>query len=64
LSVAFYLLNRVFEVLALALVEGSLASSTLGGWAESRMTEIGMSPSKLGTGEKKLSKACIQTKEM
>jgi hypothetical protein len=32
-----------------------------GGQAETEMDKIGMSPSKLGMGEMKLSKACIQT---
>jgi hypothetical protein len=57
------LLDRVFEALALAPVEGSLTDSSLGGRAKIGTTGIGMSLSKLGTGEIKLSKACIQIKE-
>jgi hypothetical protein len=61
LTVAFRLPARVFEALALGLMEGSLADSSLGGRAETRMAGIRTSPSKPGTGEVKLSKACIQT---
>jgi hypothetical protein len=46
---------------ALAPVEGSLSASSPGGWAETGIAGIGISPSKLGMGEMKLSKACIQT---
>jgi hypothetical protein len=46
---------------ALALVEGSLSASPPGGWAESGIAGIEMSPSKPRMGEKKLSKAYIQT---
>jgi hypothetical protein len=52
---------RVLGVLTLAPVEGSLSASPPGGWAETRMAGIGISPSKSGMGEMKLSKACIQT---
>jgi hypothetical protein len=41
-------------------VEGSLSASPLGGWVETGIFGIGMSPSKPGMGELKLSKACIQ----
>jgi hypothetical protein len=61
LAAAFYLPVRVFEALALAPADGSLIDSPLGGPVETGMTEIGMSPSNLGRGEIKLSKACIQT---
>jgi hypothetical protein len=44
-------------------MEGSLAGSSPGGQAKTRMAEIGMSLLKLGMGEIKLSKACIQTIE-
>jgi hypothetical protein len=37
--------------------------SSLGGRLETGVTRIGMSPSKSGMGEIKLSKACIQTKK-
>jgi hypothetical protein len=47
-------------MLALALAEGSLMDSPLGGQAKIGMVGIEMSPSKLGMGEMKLSKACIQ----
>jgi hypothetical protein len=46
---------------ALAPVEGSLSASPPGGWAESGIARIEMSPSKPRMGEKKLSKAYIQT---
>jgi hypothetical protein len=61
---AFRLLGRVFEALALALMEGSLMGSSLGGWAETRMTGIGMSPPKPGMREINLSKAYIQTNKV
>jgi hypothetical protein len=63
LVVAFHLPSRVFEALALAPAEGSLAGSSPGGWAETGMARIGILPSKPGTGEIKLSRSCIQTKE-
>jgi hypothetical protein len=47
-------------VQALALVEGSLSASPLGGWAKTRMVGIEISPSMLGMGEMKLSRAYIQ----
>jgi hypothetical protein len=49
----------MFEVPALAPVEGSLVGSSLGDHAETEIVRIGMSPSKPGMGEIKLSKACI-----
>jgi hypothetical protein len=61
---AFQLLGRVFEALALALMEGSLVGSSLGGRAETRMTGIGMSPPKPGMREINLSKAYIQTNKV
>jgi hypothetical protein len=48
---------------ALAPTEGSLIDSSLGGQAKTGMAKIRISPSKRGTREMKLSKACIQTKE-
>jgi hypothetical protein len=59
--VAFCLPARVFEELALAPTEGSLTDSSPGGQAKIGMVGNGMSASKLGMGEIKLSKACIQT---
>jgi hypothetical protein len=61
---AFQLPTWVFEALALAPAEGSLVGSLPGERAKTRTAEIGMSSSKLGTGDIKLSKACIQIKEM
>jgi hypothetical protein len=61
---AFQLLGRVFEALALALMDGSLVGSSLGGRAETRMTGIGMSPPKPGMREINLSKAYIQTNKV
>jgi hypothetical protein len=63
---AFQLLGRVFEALALALalMEGLLVGSSLGGRAETRMTGIGMSPPKPGMREINLSKAYIQTNKV
>jgi hypothetical protein len=58
--VAFRLLARVFEALALAPSKGSLTDSSLGGRAKTGMVRIGTSPSKPGMGEIKLSKAYIQ----
>jgi hypothetical protein len=63
LAVAFHLPSRAFKVLALAPTEGSLVDSSLGGRAETGMARIEISLSNLGTGEMKLSNACIQTKE-
>jgi hypothetical protein len=62
LAIFFFLPAWVFK--ALALVEGSLVDSSLGGQAKTRMVGIGMSPSKPGMGEMKLSNACIQIKEI
>jgi hypothetical protein len=45
-------------------VVGSLTNSLLGGRAKTGMTRIRMSPWKLGMGEIKLSKACIQTNKV
>jgi hypothetical protein len=59
LAVAFYLPARVMRALASALAEGSLLDSSLGGRAKTGMVRTGMSPSKTGMGEMKLSKACI-----
>jgi hypothetical protein len=59
--VAFRLLARVFDMPKLAPVEGSSMASPLGGWAEMGIAQIGMSPSKLGIGEMKLSKSYIRT---
>jgi hypothetical protein len=63
LVVAFHLPTRVFRVLALAPVEGTLIDSSPGGRAETGIAGIRMSLWKPGTGEMKLSKAWIQTKE-
>jgi hypothetical protein len=49
--------------LALAPLEGPLMGSSPGDRAKTGTAGIGMSPLKLRTGEIKLSKACIQTKE-
>jgi hypothetical protein len=62
--VVFRLPAQVLEVLVLAPVDGSLVTSSLGGWAETGMAGIGMSPSKPGIGEMKLSSACIQTNKI
>jgi hypothetical protein len=62
--VAFCLPTRVFEALALAPAEGSLTDSSPGGQVKIGMARIEMSPSRLGMGEIKLSKACIQTNEI
>jgi hypothetical protein len=64
LKVTFYMPAQVFKMLALAPMEGSLIDSSPGGRAEIGIAEIGISPLKLGTEEMKLSKTCIQTKEM
>jgi hypothetical protein len=58
------LLAQAFEALALALVEGSLTGSSLGGRAKIGMAGIRMSRSKLGMGEIKLSRAYIQTNKV
>jgi hypothetical protein len=63
LVVAFHLPGRVLDVPALALVEGLLLALPPIGWAETGMVGIGMSPSKPGMGEMKLSKDCILTIE-
>jgi hypothetical protein len=59
--VAFHLLARIFETQALDPVEGSSVATSLGRWAEMGIAEIGMSPSKPGMGEIKLSESSIQT---
>jgi hypothetical protein len=59
--VAFRLLARVFDAPTLASAEGSSMASPLGGRAETGIAGIGMSPSKPGIGEIKLSKSCIRT---
>jgi hypothetical protein len=61
LVVAFHLPTRVFRVLDP--VEGTHIDSSPGGRAETGMAGIRMSLWKPGTGEMKLSKAWIQTKE-
>jgi hypothetical protein len=58
--VAFHLPAHVLNASALAPVEGSLSASPPGGWAETGIAGIGMSPSKPGMGEMELSKAYIQ----
>jgi hypothetical protein len=63
LAVALCLPARGFRALAPALVEGSLVDSSLGGRVETEMAKIGISLSKLGTREIKLSNAYIQTNE-
>jgi hypothetical protein len=63
LALAFCLPAQVFRALAPTLAEGSLVDSSPGGRAEIRIAEIGISTSKLGMEEMKLSNACIQTKE-
>jgi hypothetical protein len=45
-------------------MEGSFVDSSPGGRAKTGMTGIGMSPSKLGMGEMKLSKSRVQTNMM
>jgi hypothetical protein len=62
--VAFCLAAQLLNVPALASVEGSLSASPPGGRAETRIAGIRMSPSKLGMGEMKLSKAWIQTNKV
>jgi hypothetical protein len=64
LAVALRLPARGFRALAPAPVEGSLVDSSPGGWAETKMAKIGISLSKLGTREIKLSNAYIQTNEV
>jgi hypothetical protein len=59
--VAFHLLARVFDVRTLALAEGSSMASPPGGRAKMRIAGIGMSPSKLGIGEMKLSNQDIRS---
>jgi hypothetical protein len=59
LAVTVCLLAQVYKVLALALVDGSLIDSSSGDRAEIEMVKIRISPSNLGTGEMKLSNACI-----
>jgi hypothetical protein len=61
---AFHLPSRVFEALALALAEGSLADSSLCSWVKTRVARFGMSLSKPQMGEIKVSKAVIQTNEI
>jgi hypothetical protein len=51
-------------VLALAPAEGSVIDSSPRGRVKTGMAEIGISRSKLGTEEMKLSNACIQTEEV
>jgi hypothetical protein len=63
-AVTFCLPAWAFKVLALALTEGPLIDSSPRGWAKTRMAGIEISPSKLGSGEMKLSNACIQTEEV
>jgi hypothetical protein len=60
LALAFRLPARVLGMLALALVEGSLSASPPRGWAGTGTVGIGMSPSKPGMGQMKLSKARVQ----
>jgi hypothetical protein len=62
--VAFRLPARVLRALALTPAEESLVDSSPGGWAKIGMAGFGMSPSKPGMGEMKLSKACIHTEMM
>jgi hypothetical protein len=64
LAVAFRLPARVFEALALALVEGSLTDSSPGGWVEIGMVRIRMSLLMPGMGAIKLPNAYIQTNIM
>jgi hypothetical protein len=59
-TVAFYLPAQVFRALAPALADGSLVDSLPGGRAKTGIAEIGISPSKPGTGEMRLSNGCIQ----
>jgi hypothetical protein len=64
LAIAFCLLAQVFEALALAPVEGSLADLSPGGRAKTRMARIRTSTLKSGMGEIKMSKAYIQTNKI
>jgi hypothetical protein len=57
--VALRLLARVLVDPAQRPVAESSTDSALGVWAEIGMAKIGISPSKLGIGEIKLSNACI-----
>jgi hypothetical protein len=59
--VAFCLLARLFDAPALDPAEESSIASLPGGWAEMGMARIGMSPSKPGMGEMKLSNSFIRT---
>jgi hypothetical protein len=54
----------VFDARTLAPVVGSLMDIPTAGQAKTGMVGIGMSPSKLGMGEIKLYKACIQTNKI
>jgi hypothetical protein len=49
---------RVRKYPALGPADESSADSTLGVWAKIRITEIGVSPLKLGMGRTKLSRGC------
>jgi hypothetical protein len=64
LLVTFCFPTRVFKALALALAEGFIIDLLPKCRDESGTIRIGMSLSKLGTGEIKLSRACIQTSEV
>jgi hypothetical protein len=61
--VAFRLPAWVLEASTLASIDRSLPDSPLGDQAETGMAGIMMSPSNLGIGEIKLSKAYIQKYE-
>jgi hypothetical protein len=64
LAVAFRIPAGVFKALVLALAEVSLIDSSPGYWVKTVMVVIGMSPSKSGMEEIKLSKACIQVNKL
>jgi hypothetical protein len=61
LTVAFRLLVYVFDASALDPTEGSSMASPPGGRAEMGIAGIGMSPSKSGMGEIKLSRSYVRT---
>jgi hypothetical protein len=62
-AAALRLLARVLEDPALGLFDETLANSALGNWAETGIAGIGISPSMLGMGAMKLSRAYDQEYE-
>jgi hypothetical protein len=61
LTVAFRLLARVFDAPTLDPAEWSSMALPPREWVKTRIAKIGMSPSKPGMGEMKLSKSFIRT---